>query len=123
MVENVIPRPFHYRPIELLPKGTGNRKPVRACLTQCRDRGRSLKIALQVPVGTQLFQEFAHNRITTVRSHPGSIWPTEMMSSVRCAPLASAARPNPSSVFDNVEPLEISSTPPYAVPSCRNCNC
>src|SRR5690242_21396164 len=91
MVENVIPRPFHYRPIELLPKGTGNRKPVRACLTQCRDRGRSFKIALQVPVGTQLFQEFAHNRITTVRSHPGSICPTEMMSSVRCAPLASAA--------------------------------
>ncbi len=61
MLEYIVAISLHNRPIKLLPPLSRNNKPVVVCLAHGGDGGRRKKIALQVPMGTQLVDLLSHN--------------------------------------------------------------
>ena len=112
--EHIVAIPLHHSPIELLPPRAGHFESACAGAAQRGNRGRPLKVTLQVPVWPQLLKylgrRHCYNLTVTVKSLPGVlsfVCPTETTSSPSCAPPASGFNPKPSTIFDVVWPIAI----------------
>src|SRR5689334_25428169 len=96
MLEDIIAVPFDHGPVELLSPAAGNSKPARARRAQRSHRRWPYEVTLQVPVRPQFLQGIGHlertyNRMITVRSAPGFVAPTIVISRLSRAQIGRAS--------------------------------
>src|ERR1039457_1378479 len=116
MLEDIVPVPFQHCPIELLSPAPRDRQSAFTGSAQRGHRRGFLEVTLQVPVGSKLAKLFCHqSRISTVRSLPGILCPTDTTESVTFSPDINGGSVRPPTLLETIVPAANVSVQ-YAVP-------